>query len=163
MNKLIMIAAVGKNRELGKDNDLIWHIKKDMKFFKEKTINHHILMGKNTFLSLPNLLKDRIHIVLTRSDYKFKEGVIVLKSIDEFENLRKKIDDDIYVIGGAKVYSEFIDEADMIYLTEIDSKCDDADSFFPKIKYEDYDREVLKEDSENGISFKHVLYKKKGL
>lgn len=163
MNKLIMIAAVGKNGELGKNNDLIWHIKEDMKFFKEHTINHYILMGKNTFLSLPNLLKNRTHIVLTRSDYKFPEEVIVLKSIDEFENLRKKIDDDIYIIGGAKVYSEFIDEADMIYLTEIDSKCEDADSFFPKIKYEDYDREVLKEDSENGISFKHVLYKKKGL
>ena len=163
MNKLIMIAAVGKNGELGKDNDLIWHFKEDMKFFKEHTINHYILMGKNTFLSLPKLLKDRVHIVLSKSDYKFPEEVIVIKSIDEFENLRKNIEDDIYVIGGAKVYSEFINYADMIYLTEIDSECKDADVFFPKIKYEDYDREVLKEDSENGISFKHILYKKKGL
>ena len=56
MGRLILIAAVGKNGELGKNNDLIWHIKEDMKFFKEKTINHHVLMGKNTFLSLPSIL-----------------------------------------------------------------------------------------------------------
>ena len=61
MKKLIVIAAIGKNNELGKDNDLIWHIKGDMNFFKENTINHHVVMGKNTFLSLPGMLKDRIH------------------------------------------------------------------------------------------------------
>lgn len=161
MNKLIIIAAIGKNGELGKDNDLIWHIKKDMKFFRNHTINHHILMGKNTFLSLPEMLKNRTHIVLSKSDYKFPKEVIVINSIVEFENYRKTINDDIYIIGGAKVYSEFIDKADMMYLTEIDEECLDADVFFPKFKYEDYDKELLEINKENNITFKHVLYKKK--
>ncbi|MBQ9012259.1 MAG: dihydrofolate reductase [Bacilli bacterium] len=84
MKKLIIIAAIGKNNELGKNNDLIWHIKGDMKFFKENTINHHVVMGKNTFLSLPGMLKDRVHLVLNDDDYKFPDDVIVIRSIEEF-------------------------------------------------------------------------------
>ena len=78
MGRLILIAAVGKNGELGKNNDLIWHIKEDMKFFKEKTINHHVLMGKNTFLSLPSMLKNRTHIVLTTNKDVTYENVMYI-------------------------------------------------------------------------------------
>ena len=78
MGRLILIAALGKNGELGKNNDLIWHIKEDMKFFKEKTINHHVLMGKNTFLSLPSMLKNRTHIVLTTNKDVTYENVMYI-------------------------------------------------------------------------------------
>ena len=162
MNKLIIIAAVGKNLELGYNNDLIWHIKDDMKFFKENTMNHHILMGKNTFVSLPGILPDRKHIILTsRCKNCFSDKVIVINSINEFNSLKDTIDDDIYVIGGAKVYSEFIDIADELLLTEIDDEYKDADVYFPNIKYEDFDKKVLKENRENKPPYKHVLYKRK--
>ena len=162
MNKLILIAAIGKNNELGKNNDLIWHIKEDMKFFKEHTMNHHILMGFNTFLSLPKLLPGRKHIILTtKNKYGFSDEVIVVNSIEEFNNLKKSIEDDIYVIGGAKVYSEMIPYADLIYLTEIEDECIDADVYFPKFKDEDYEKEVILENKENNPPFKHVLYKKR--
>ena len=68
MKDLIIIAAIGKNNELGLNNNLIWHLPGDMKFFKETTINKNIVMGFNTFKSLPNLLKDRHHIVLTHKN-----------------------------------------------------------------------------------------------
>ena len=158
MKKLIVIAAIGKNNELGKDNDLIWHIKGDMNFFKENTINHHVVMGKNTFLSLPGMLKNRVHLVLNDDDYKFPEGVIVLRNIEEFYEKAKMIDDDIYVIGGASIYKQFIDKADELILTEIDDECLDADVYFPSIKYEDYKRIVLKENLDNIPRYRHVKY-----
>ena len=158
MKKLIVIAAIGKNNELGKDNDLIWHIKGDMNFFKENTINHHVVMGKNTFLSLPGMLKNRVHLVLNDDDYKFPEGVIVLRNIEEFYEKAKMIDDDIYVIGGASIYKQFIDKADELILTEIDDECLDADVYFPSFKYEDYKRIVLKENLDNIPRYRHVKY-----
>ena len=162
MNRLIIIAAVGKNMELGYKNDLIWHIKEDMKFFKENTINHHVLMGKNTFISLPNMLPNRKHIVLTTfNKSNFPDEVIVVNSIDEFNELKKEINDDIYIIGGAKVYGEFINVADEIILTEIEDEFKEADVFFPKFKYEDYDKRIISENKNNNPMYKHVSYKKK--
>lgn len=74
MSKLIIIAAIGKNNELGKDNDLIWTSKEDMKFFRETTTGHTIVMGRNTFDSLPKVLPNRTHIVLTGQDIVLPEG-----------------------------------------------------------------------------------------
>lgn len=161
MRKLIVIAAVGKNNELGKNNDLIWHIKGDMKFFKEQTTNHHVVMGRNTFLSLPKMLPNRTHLVLNDDDYKFPDDVIVLRSLDEFFDKAKEIDDDIYVIGGAFVYSQFVPLADEIILTEIDDECMDADVYFPKIDYSLYDKKIIEEHDDEVPSYKFVSYKKK--
>ena len=159
MKKLIVIAAVGKNNELGYKNDLIWKLKGDMKFFKNNTINHHVVMGENTFYSLPKKLENRTHIVLS-FDSVFDDDIIVVRSIDEFFNVAKNIDDDIYVIGGASIYKQFINYADELLLTHIDAE-NKADVYFPEFNKNDYDISILEEKSENNIEYKHVLYKKK--
>lgn len=161
MNKLILIAAIGKNKELGKDNNLIWRIKGDMKFFKEHTINHHILMGKNTFLSLPKLLPDRTHLVLTSNGNDLLDEVIVLNSIDEVLTYLKEINDDVYVIGGASIYKQMIDLSSEMLLTEIDAECLEADVYFPDFKNEDWERTILEEHSENNPTYRHVLYRRR--
>ncbi len=162
MNKLILIAAIGKNKELGRNNDLIWHIKGDMKFFKERTLGHTMLMGKNTFVSLPKILPGRKHIILSKSSKSsFPKEVVVVNSLDEFDNVKKSINDDIYVIGGAKVYNEMINVADIMYLTEIDAECKDADVYFPSFKDEDWQRIILEEHLDNNPPYKHIMYKKK--
>lgn len=161
MGRLILIAAVGKNGELGKNNDLIWHIKEDMKFFKEKTINHYVLMGKNTFLSLPSMLKDRTHIVLTTNKDVTYENVIVLHSLNEALKYISSIEDDVYVIGGAKIYEEFIYYCDMMYLTEINDECLDANCYFPEFSTLDYDKKIIEENKTNNPNYKFVLYKRK--
>ncbi len=162
MNKLIIIAAIGKNNELGRGNDLIWHIKEDLKFFKSVTMNHHILMGKNTFLSLPKLLLGRTHIVLTTKDENtFPKEVICIHSLDEFNLLKKQIDDDIYVIGGAYVYKEMINYADYMLLTLIDEECLDADVYFPKFKDELYEKEVIASYNDVTPKYKRMLYERK--
>ena len=160
MGRLILIAAVGKNGELGKNNDLIWHIKEDMKFFKEKTINHHVLMGKNTFLSLPSMLKDRTHIVLTTNKDVTYENVIVLHSLNEALKYISSIDDDVYVIGGAKIYEEFLPYVENIYLTEIDAESL-ADVYFPNFDKNNFNKEILATNEEKGIKYQMCLYRKK--
>ena len=97
MKNITMIAAVGKNLELGKDNDLIWHFKEDMKFFKENTINKPIVMGMKTLESLPHLLPKRTHIVLTRQNKKLDNGIIIVHSVDELLDYIKRYDDEVMI------------------------------------------------------------------
>lgn len=153
-----IIAAVGQNGELGKDNHLLWHLKGDLKFFKEMTLNHTIIMGYNTFVSLGRVLPQRKHIVLSFHDRELPDDVILLKSIKEvLEYIGKQ---DVFVIGGASIYRQFIDYANKIYLTEIhDSQ--EADAFFPDFNKDQYTKKLLLQNEDNGISYDHVLYERK--
>lgn len=159
--ELKMIAAVGKNNELGKNNDLIWPIKEDLKFFKNVTTGHTVIMGSNTFYSLPKVLPNRTNIVLSRKNLVLPEGVILYHNIDEFLNDYEDKDEIVFVIGGGTIYRLFIDKADEIYLTEIDKECREATVYFPEFDKELYDKEILSENIEEDINYKHVLYRKR--
>ena len=155
-----IIAAVGKNNELGKDNKLIWHLPNDLKFFKEKTMNKKIIMGSNTFKSLPRLLPHREHIVLSsKNDYP--NEVKVFHNINDLINEYKNLKEEIFIIGGSSLYKEFIDIVGRMYLTEIDAECKSADVYFPLFNKNNWDKEMLASNMDNGISYKHVLYKRK--
>ncbi len=154
-----MIAAVGKNYELGKENDLIWHFKEDMKFFREKTLGSTVIMGRKTFESLPKALPERDNIVITSNpDYK-AEGAAVAFSLDEA--LKMAQGSEIFIIGGAKIYEQFLPLSDKIYLTEIEAECADADTFFPRFDKALYSVQKLAEKEENGTKFSHILYTRK--
>ena len=157
---LSIIAAIGKNGELGKNNDLIWKLKEDMKFFKTTTIGHTVVMGKNTYESLPKILPNRKNIVLSTHDINNKE-VEVYKNIKDFLTKYKDFSDEIFIIGGASVYSAFIDMVNKMYLTEIDATCNSADVYFPKFNLDSWIKEEISSIEENSIKYKHVLYKKK--
>lgn len=154
-----LILSVGRNNEIGRGNDLIWHFHADMKFFRETTTGNTVIMGRKTFESLPKVLPNRKNIVIsTDKDLKI-EGALVVHSVEEALEAAK--DDNIFVIGGGKIYAEFLPLADKIYLTEIDAQCPDADTFFPTFDKSLYTRTVLGENEEDGIKFSHVLYTKK--
>ena len=155
-----IIAAIGKNNELGKDNNLIWRIKEDLKFFKETTMSHPIVMGSNTFRSLPKVLPGRTNIVIS-SKTDFPEEVVVYKSPEELINDYKESEEELFIIGGGRIYKEFINICDKLYLTEIDDECNDADTYFPAFDKEEYERIELSSGIDNDISYKHVLYKRK--
>lgn len=161
--KLSIIAAIGKNNELGKNNDLIWRFKDDMKFFKEMTMGHHMIMGRKTFESLPKLLDGRKHLVLTRSNLKFPEEVDVYKSVGEFIDAYKDSEEEVFDIGGATIYKELLEYASKLYLTEIDAEDKEADVYFPDFDKNDFDRQELTcfQDEKTGINYKHVLYKRR--
>lgn len=151
-----MIAAIGKNSELGKDNDLIWHFKEDMAFFKKVTTGHTVIMGRKTFESLPKALPNRRNIVISSNHDYVAESAEVITSIDEAIELCKN--DEIFIIGGGKIYELMLPYADKLYLTEIEDTCEDADTYFPEFNKDLYNREVLASYEVNDTKFSHVLY-----
>lgn len=153
-----LILSVGRNNEIGRGNDLIWHFHADMKFFRETTTGNTVIMGRKTFESLPKVLPNRKNIVISTDKELKIDGALVVHSVEEALEAAK--DDNIFVIGGGKIYAEFLPLADKIYLTEIDDQCTDADTFFPAFDKSLYTRTVLGENEEDGIKFSHVLYTK---
>ena len=161
MNNIILIAAIGRNNELGKDNNLIWYLPNDLKFFKEQTINKHIVMGINTFKSLPKILDNRKHIVLTHQNVNLGDDVIVFNDKDLLLEYIKNINDDVFIIGGSQIYKQFIDAADRLLLTEINSEEKKADVFFPSFDKSDWICQELNSYNDNEIEYKHLLYERK--
>lgn len=155
-----MIAAVGKNLELGKNNDLIWHFKEDMKFFKETTMGHPVIMGRKTFESLPKALPGRKNIVISANPEYKADGAEVVTSVEEAIKLAEAENSDAFVIGGGRIYTEFLPYADNLYLTEINAECPDADTYFPDFNKSDYIKEIVNFYDVDGTEFYHVIYKK---
>lgn len=153
-----MIAAVGKNLELGKNNNLIWHFKEDMKFFKDTTMGHTVVMGRKTFESLPKALPGRKNIVISSNAEYQAQGATVVTSVEEA--LQIADNEEIFVIGGGKIYAEFLPYADKLYLTEIDAECADADTYFPQFNKSEYIKEIINYYDIDGVEFYHVVYKK---
>lgn len=153
-----IIAAVGKNNELGKGNDLIWHLPDDMKFFRSTTKGHTVIMGRKTFLSLPGLLPGRHHVVLTKSKDFSHDGVEVTDNPKYIVEKYGSTDEENFVIGGGEVYKLFLPYAKKIYLTHIDDECSQAEVFFPEFDKGDYKATVLSEFENNGINAKIVEY-----
>lgn len=160
MKNVTMIAAVGKNLELGKDNDLIWRFKEDMSFFRKHTIHKPIILGRKTLDSLPGLLPERQHIVLTRSLEQFPDSVLVMHSIEELLPYIEQHEEEFMVIGGASVYRQMLPYADTMLLTEVDAESD-ADVYFPAFKEKDWNSTILSKQEEKGISYKHLVYTRK--
>ncbi len=161
MKNLYMIAAIGKNRELGVQGDLVWRLKNDMKFFRETTLGSIVVMGGRTWESLPNgALKDRENLVLSRS-LEAADGAKVFKSKDELDAYLSKADKPIFVIGGASLYGAYLPEAERLYLTEIDDS-EAADVYFPEFQKSDYERKVLRSGEEDGVKYQMVEYTRKG-
>ena len=158
--KLSIIACIGKNLELGKGNDLVFHIKDDMKYFKEVTLNHIVVMGRKTFESLPGLLKDRKNVVITKSNKEFPEGVETYSSIEEFMEKYKDYQDEIFVIGGASIYKQFLDYCDKLYLTEVDKEMD-ADVYFPEFDKNNYNKEIVKSGEDKTLKYNFTIYRRK--
>ncbi len=159
-----IIAAIGKNRELGKKNSLLWHIPEDLAYFKKMTSGHPVIMGRTTYESLPDFarpLPGRTNIVLSRSDEHFDaEGVIVAHSFEDAYIVAKNEKEDIFVLGGASVYAQALEYADRLYLTLVDAEDSDADVFFPEYKAL-FSKEISREDHHNSeFAFSFVVLEK---
>ena len=159
MSNITMIAAIGKNRELGKNNDLIWRFKEDMKFFQENTMGKPMLMGIKTLESLTKLLSGRKHIVITSKKRVLPEEVRLVHSVDEALEVCREYDE-VMVIGGASIYAQMLDYSNKLILTEINATSD-ADVFFPEFDQKDWNRKFIGEHQEDNIVFKHTVYTRK--
>ncbi|MFO0901428.1 MAG: dihydrofolate reductase [Pirellulales bacterium] len=119
MGCVSIIVAMAENGVVGREGALPWRLSADLKRFKQRTMGHHLIMGRKTFESLGRVLPGRTSIVLTRRpDYQPPDGVFVARNVDEALQLAAD-DDEIFVIGGAEIYSQLWDRADRLYVTRV--------------------------------------------
>ena len=160
---LALIVAVAHHRVIGKDNTLIWHLPNDLKFFKEKTTGHVIIMGRKTFESLPFLLPNREHWVITKDKgFDAPEGVRIFHSTEAVAEAAKDLDA-AYVIGGAQIYEAFLPFVDVMHITEVDHTFE-GDAFFPEFDASQFEIVETIEgtvDEKNKYPHKFVTYKRK--
>lgn len=163
MNNWSIVVAIGENNEIGKDNDLLWRISADLKRFKAITTGHTIVMGRKTFDSLPKgALPNRRNIVLSHQDIEYA-NTEVFSTIDEIIEATKN-DEQVFVIGGASLYQEFIDKVSKLYLTEVHSSFD-ADVFFPKFDRKEWKivkEEQVSKDEKNQYSHSYYCLERIG-
>jgi dihydrofolate reductase len=160
--KLSIIVAVAKNNAIGKDNKLLWHISEDLKRFKKLTTGNTMIMGKNTFYSLPvRPLPNRISIVITDIPDEKIEGCIMAYSIDDAIS-KCDSEKENFIIGGGSIYRQFLPIADKLYLTKV-NKDFDADCFFPEIDLNAWkllSSEDCAADNANDFSYSYLIYEK---
>ena len=159
---ITLIVAMGKNREIGKENQLLWHLPKDLKHFKELTSGHPIIMGRKTYESIGKPLPNRTNIVISRKNDWFEEGILIVGSIKEAVKFAKKIDEEVFVIGGGNIYEQTIDFADKLEVTLVDAVLD-ADTFFPKINekvWQKTNEERHQKDEKNEFDFCFQTYER---
>lgn len=160
---LSIIAAIGKNNELGKDNALLWNLPADMKYFRETTSGHPVIMGRKTFESIGRPLPNRRNIIITRNlNYK-KSGIEIVHSLDEALKLLKDTNKEIFVIGGAEIYKQAMSTADKLYITHINAKEKNADVFFPEIipiVWNEISHIENEKDDKNLFSYIFSIYEK---
>lgn len=125
-----IIVATANDNVIGRNNELPWHYKEDLKYFKEKTSGHPIIMGRKTFESLPSLLSNRHHVVISRQANDNEDNVSWVNSIQEALLLATSLDEEVFFIGGGSVYKQALDYADRIYITRINLDVD-GDTHFP--------------------------------
>lgn len=146
--RLSMIVAVDEIRAIGKDNRLLWHIPEDLKHFKDLTNGHAVIMGKNTYHSIGRPLPNRTNIVMTLSEGLSIPGCIIVHSTDEaLARAKNEEREEIFVMGGANIYRQFLPLIDRLYLTLVQGK-HEADTFFPE--YFDFTKIVSEEKHDNG-------------
>lgn len=163
MIKIIM-AAKAHNNVIGKDNDLIWHLPADLKFFKQTTLGHTLIMGRKTFESLGNPLPRRESWIISRNKNYAADGVTTFQSLDSAIEHAEKIGlDTVFILGGGEIYSQSMNVADKLIITEVHEKFD-GDTYFPEIDMNDWEetqREAHEADEKNKYNFAFVQYERK--
>ncbi|MEQ9405840.1 MAG: dihydrofolate reductase [Cyclobacteriaceae bacterium] len=164
--RVSMIAAMGSNRVIGKDNDIPWHLPDDFRFFKEKTKGHHVIMGRKNWESLPPKFKplpDRPNLIVSRQSTYAAPEASIFRSIEEaLDKAEQAGENEAFIIGGGEIYRQSLEIADTIYLTEIKGEFEGQTTFpeFDKEEWKEVSRKHHPIDERHKYSFDFVEYKK---
>lgn len=167
--KVSIIAAMGRNREIGKNNQLLWHLPADMQFFRETTYWHHVIMGRKNYESIPQKFRpliDRTNIILSRNENYVAPECFVMPSLEEALDVAREYEEtEAFIIGGGQVYKEALEKGivDTMYLTLVDDEFPEADVFFPRFNEKEWTRELLLDygrDLSNIVGFHIYRYEK---
>lgn len=137
-----IVVAMGEKNEIGFENQLLWHLPKDLKHFKDLTSGHPVIMGRKTYESIGRPLPNRTNIVVSGKDDWFQEGILIVGSIKEAIKFAKKIDEEIFIIGGGTIYEQTMNVVDKLEITLVKADLE-ADTYFPAI-----DEKIWKKTSE---------------
>ncbi len=157
-----IVVAMGEKNEIGFENQLLWHLPKDLKHFKDITSGHPVIMGRKTYESIGKPLPNRTNIVVSRKNDWFEEGILIVGSIKEAIKFAKKIDEEIFIIGGGKIYEQTMDIVDKLEVTLVKADLE-ADTFFPKIDakvWKKTDEICHEKDEKNQYDFCFQTYEK---
>ena len=159
-----IIVALARNRAIGLNGNLIWHLSADLKYFKRVTTGHTVIMGYKTFLSLPNhkALPNRRNIIISSHLEQAPEGFELAHSIQEAFNMMHD-EEETFIIGGGSIYEQFLPKADRLYLTRIDKEFE-ADTYFPYIDFDEWnliDVNVIDEDPQVDFSYRFEVWERK--
>jgi dihydrofolate reductase len=159
-----IIVAVAKDNVIGKDNKLLWHISEDLKRFKRITTSKKMIMGRKTFQSLPGVLPNREHIIVTRDkDFKvYSNQVTIINDLNSLLAKYSKCEEEIFVIGGAEIYTQVLPYTQKLYLTKVDDAFE-GDTYFPEINFAEFKTEYTSEqftDEKNGLKYTFIDLKR---
>ena len=163
-----MIAAVAKNRVIGKNNQLIWNLPKDMKFFMDSTMGKFIITGRKNYESIPEKyrpLKNRTNIIVTRNHNYLAEGCTIVNSISDGINLAiEHGEEECFIIGGGQIYQQALEGnmVDKLYITHVDGEFE-GDTFFPEVDYNNWKSTLVmsnEADQKNPLDFSVIIYEK---
>ncbi|WP_323134388.1 dihydrofolate reductase [Tellurirhabdus rosea] len=159
-----LIAAISENKVIGKDNDLVWSLPDDFRYFKQTTSGHPILMGRKTWESLGRPLPNRLHIIITRQpDFEAPAECIIVDSLEKaLDEARKTGDGEAFVIGGAEIYRQALPLADRLYLTEVKGTFE-GDTFFPEVnqsEWQEVSRRPHEADARHAVPFDFVVWER---
>ena len=161
-----LIAAIGKNNELGKNNSLVWSMPTDLKYFREKTSGHPVIMGRKTFEAIGRPMPNRKNVVITRDKTYIRHGVNVVNSLEEAINTARTPlaeSEEIFIIGGAEIYRQAMTIADKLYITHIQATDKDADTFFPEIipiVWNEISHEEHQKNEQNPFDYTFSVYER---
>lgn len=158
------IVAVSKNGIIGNDYKMLWHMPNDFRYFKEKTMGHHVLMGRKTFESLGKILPGRTFIIVTRDTSFSVEGAHVVNAIDKGIDLARKAGEkELYIIGGGEIYKQTQADSDILYITEIDVVVNGNVSYpLPdKAIWEEVSRKDMPADEKNPYNYSFTEWQKR--
>ncbi len=161
-----MIAAVAENGVIGKDNNLVWNLPDDMKFFMRKTSGHHVIMGRKNYESIPEKfrpLPNRTNVVITRqSDYDASTALVVHALKEALDIARANGEDEAFIIGGGQIYTLGLEVADIMYITEVKGSFE-GDAFYPEYNqsaWQETERIPHLKDDRHAFAFDFVTYKR---
>lgn len=160
---IAIAVATGENKEIGKNNQLLWHMPADLKFFKQTTSGHTVIMGRKTFDSVGKPLPNRRNIVITRDTDLRIAGAEVVNSLDEALSITQNEEKPVFIIGGAEIYRQALPKTDLLYLTTIHHQFD-ADTFFPEFdrnEWEVLSSEPHQADEKNKYDYTFEVLKRK--
>jgi dihydrofolate reductase len=160
-----IIVAMSANRGIGRNNDLMWHLPEDMKFFKDKTFGHPVIMGRKNYESIPEKyrpFKNRLNIVISSQvNYNAPDCILVQSLSDALIAAKQHEENEVFVIGGGQVYREALElmVVDRMYITEVDAVFSDAEVFFPDFDENQWEKiELTRKTKDEKHSFPFVVY-----